>query len=254
MPALVLTPQALELFDRRRIFHAPWRGRRWKVDERVSYPEAMTLEPYCHIFSGHSLPAAMGVFSYSHSPLFAHVSVGRYCSIASNVEWMGGRHPTDWASTSSAFYDDGALQGLSAYFRDRGLVASPHTFQANDGRVQIGNDVWIGQGAMIAPGVKVSDGAVIGARALVLEDVPPYAVVVGAPARVMRYRFPPELIERLLSSEWWRFAPDVLQKLPAQNPMAFLDALGAKLEVEPPRTIAPIPLTSDDLRPLDVAS
>ncbi|MBS7669878.1 CatB-related O-acetyltransferase [Croceicoccus sp. 1NDH52] len=77
--------------------------------------------------------------------------------------------------------------------------------KGKNGPIVIGNDVWIGEGAFISLGVKIGDGAVIAARAVVTRDVPPFAIVGGTPAKVLRYRFPPETIALLLKSEWWRY-------------------------------------------------
>ena len=74
--------------------------------------------------------------------------------------------------------------------------------------------------------VEIGTGAVIGAQSLVNRDVPPYAVVAGSPARVLRYRFAPELIERLLASRWWELPLDVLGELPLDDPQACVEALG----------------------------
>ena len=74
----------------------------------------------------------------------------------------------------------------------------------------IGNDVWLGAHSIIRRGVIVGDGAVVGAGAVVTKNVPPYAVVVGSPARVLRYRFPAETIERLQRVKWWNYTADSL--------------------------------------------
>ena len=96
-----------------------------------------------------------------------------------------------------------------------------------DGRpapVAVGNDVWIGAQVMIAGGVTIGDGAVIGARSVVTKDVPPFAIVVGAPAKVLRFRFPENTIARLQALQWWRYGPDVMQQLNPQDIDRFLDA------------------------------
>ncbi len=69
----------------------------------------------------------------------------------------------------------------------------------------IGNDVWIGDSVLIKSGVKVDDGSVIGTGAIVLKNVPPYAIVAGVPAKIIRYRFTPEIIEKLLALKWWDY-------------------------------------------------
>ena len=78
----------------------------------------------------------------------------------------------------------------------------------------IGNDVWIGRNAVIKDGVTVGDGAIIGTSAVVTKDVPPYAIVVGVPARIIRYRFSPEIIEALLELRWWDLPLEKIQHLP----------------------------------------
>ena len=80
------------------------------------------------------------------------------------------------------------------------------------GDITIGNDVWIGRGATVLSGVTVADGAVIGAGAVVAKDVPPYAIVVGNPARVVRYRFSDEVIEALLRIRWWEWPDAVIEQ------------------------------------------
>ena len=78
--------------------------------------------------------------------------------------------------------------------------------------IEIGNDVWVGEGVMFLGGVKIGDGAVIGANALVTKDVPPYAVVGGVPAKVIRYRMNPEQIEDMLAIKWWDWPVDIIKE------------------------------------------
>ncbi|WP_140538245.1 DapH/DapD/GlmU-related protein [Mesorhizobium sp. B1-1-8] len=73
------------------------------------------------------------------------------------------------------------------------------------GGVTVGNDVWIGHGAIMLPGVAIGDGAVVGAGAVVTKDVPPYAIVVGSPAKVIRYRFSEDVVAKLLAIQWWQW-------------------------------------------------
>jgi acetyltransferase-like isoleucine patch superfamily enzyme len=122
----------------------------------------------------------------------ARLRIGDYCSIAEGVEFLlGGNHRVDWVST----YPFRVLWGMP------GALTDGHPREEQD--VEIGNDVWIGTQALIFPGVKVGDGAVIAARALVTNDVRPYAVVGGTPARELRRRFSDEQIEALLALRWW---------------------------------------------------
>lgn len=246
MTVVVLNEAVLALLRRRRVFHAPGGGERWRPGQRIGLLPITRIEPYSHVFLGAWLPAALGAFSYSHSELARHLRIGRYCSIGQGVAWMGGAHPADWASTSPFSYGAGPLQGVTTYLSERGLSPAERPFEGG-GAVDLGNDVWIGDGAMIAPDVTIGDGAIVGARALVLHDVPPYAVVVGAPARVLRLRFPEPLCERLRASAWWRYGPDVLQDLPVEQPAAFLDRLDQRIADGAAQPLALEPLTHDEV-------
>ena len=117
-------------------------------------------------------------------------TIGRYCSIAAGVRILNHNHPLTFKSTSGLFFNPEL--GLC----DRWLV--------DLGTKRVGNDVWIGANAVILPEVsRIGDGAVIGAGAVVNRDVPPYAVVLGNPARVVKYRFSEGLIAELLDERWW---------------------------------------------------
>lgn len=126
----------------------------------------------------------------------ATLKIGRYCSIAGGVSiLLAGEHHYDWVSSYPfGFFANG----------EDGLPARSVT----KGDVVIGSDVWIGFDAMILSGVKIGDGAVIAARALVNKDVEPYAIVGGVPARHLRYRFSEETIKRMLEIKWWNWSEE----------------------------------------------
>lgn len=128
--------------------------------------------------------------------------IGSFCSIGSGAAFiMGGNqgHRSDWISTFPFFWmpEVPAFAGAGNGFRPAGDTI-------------VGNDVWIGTEAIIMPGVKVGDGAVIGTRALVTSDVEPYAIVGGNPAKVIRKRFDEPAIAKLLELRWWDWSDDQL--------------------------------------------
>ncbi len=128
------------------------------------------------------------------------LKIGRFCSISDGVViLLGGEHRTDWVTTypfNILFPDAAGFQG------------HPHT----KGDVVIGNDVWIGTGAMILSGVSVGNGAVIGARSLVTHDVPPYGIVGGNPARLIRLRFSESEIALLQEIAWWDWEVQMIKE------------------------------------------
>jgi acetyltransferase-like isoleucine patch superfamily enzyme len=121
----------------------------------------------------------------------AKLVVGNYTSIADDVTiLLGGEHRPDWVSTYPFNVVDPRFSHIEGH---------PHS----KGDVTIGSDVWLGWGSTILSGTTIGDGAVIGARALVTRDVPPYAIVGGNPARILRTRFSPEIVADMLKIKWW---------------------------------------------------
>ncbi|WP_426955058.1 CatB-related O-acetyltransferase [Muricoccus radiodurans] len=129
--------------------------------------------------------------------------IGRYCSIAQEVRIGLSEHPTDWLSSSMIGYLPD-VHGWATHRRSAGqgfgLRMGEHVPRP---AAMIGNDVWIGYGAFVRSGVTIGDGAIIGAGAIVVADIPPYAIAIGNPARVLRFRFREEIVERLLRCRWW---------------------------------------------------
>lgn len=117
--------------------------------------------------------------------------IGKFCSIARGVTIvLGGEHNTHWISTYP----------FSAIFQNKKHIEG---HPASKGDIVIGNDVWIGTEAIILSGVHLGDGAVVAARSVVTKDVPPYAIVGGNPAKVIKYRFDETSIKLLLEKKWW---------------------------------------------------
>jgi acetyltransferase-like isoleucine patch superfamily enzyme len=131
-----------------------------------------------------------------------NADIGSFCSIAQNVVIGGSAHPMHFVSTSPAF--------LAHRDSIKTKYARHHYYHLP--RTIIGNDVWIGYGAMVRAGTNIGHGAVIGMGSVVTHDVPPYTIVAGNPARAIRERFAPEVRDRLLKSEWWNFSDEELRR------------------------------------------
>jgi len=132
-----------------------------------------------------------------------HCDIGPFCSIASRVSIGGVAHPAHFVSTSPAFLSH--KDSLKSKFANHDYLPLLRT--------EIGADVWIGEGAYVKAGVRVGHGAIIGMGAVVTRDVPPYAVVAGNPARLIRYRFSEAMVQGLLASRWWDWPDERLHKL-----------------------------------------
>ena len=130
------------------------------------------------------------------------VVIGPFCSIAPGVQIVtGGIHPSEWVST----YPFRIFWAMEGAYSD-GMPRSR-------GDVTIGADVWIGTDATILSGVDIGPGAVVAARAVVTRDVPPYAIVAGCPARIVKHRFTADLVERLLATAWWNWNDAVIRDM-----------------------------------------
>lgn len=141
--------------------------------------------------------STIGKFSYTGSnTVIMYTDVGSFSSISWNVTIGPANHDHSKLSTHDFLYNDAV--GL----RPEGAVQIYDRFVK---RTRIGNDVWIGAGAVLLNGVTIGDGAVIGANATVTKDVEPYAIVVGSPARVVAHRFSDEIIAALQDLRWWEF-------------------------------------------------
>lgn len=147
----------------------------------------------------------IGVGSYiGKNCFFQDVEIGNYCSIASNVKTHLGSHPTEkFVSTHPAFYfGTSKVLGYSFYKKEQPRI---ELYKKNKNKkvVTIGNDVWICENVIILDGVTIGDGAIVAAGAVVSKDVPPFAIVGGVPAKIIKYRFSEKQIQSLLKIQWW---------------------------------------------------
>lgn len=143
----------------------------------------------------------IGNYTYiSRNSFIQHCKIGNYCSISHEVVAGLGNHPLNLFSTSPLFYKKHNASKIQVIEQDSDFVE----YQP----IEIGNDVWIGARVVIMDGIKIGNGAVIAAGAIVTKDVPAYAIVGGVPARIIRYRVTEERIQQLERSQWWNYPPD----------------------------------------------
>jgi virginiamycin A acetyltransferase len=191
-----------------------------KEGAELTFRHRVEIEPFSAITVGNYIGSrgrrklhglcSIGAFSYSHSALPERLRVGRYCSLSARIRFLDAVHPTERVSTSPASFQ-GSHFVIATALRELG-GSKPTHFNNFGGKPYpvIGNDVWIGQDAVLALGIKVGEGAVIAANSVVTRDVPPYAIVAGNPARIKRLRFKEPIVEKLLQTRWWDYAfPDI---------------------------------------------
>lgn len=183
---------------------------KWKM----KHNKAVIFQKHCSIsdnvfFEGnnnvggriHNAYVGYGTYIIGENSYIMNCKIGRFCSIASSCHIGLGDHAFNTVSTSPLFYSAHSMLPNNFLVED-----IPVDEQGNDNskyKIRIGNDVWFGYNVCVKEGVSIGDGAIIGAKSLVTRDIPPYAVAVGTPARVIRYRFTKEQIEKLLEIKWW---------------------------------------------------
>ncbi len=183
------------------------------------------------------LDSSLGLGSYLNSARLNQVQVGRFCSIGFEAIVGLGEHPSDRISSHPAFYS--VTPPVKVSWVDR------NTFAENS-PVTVGSDVWVGARAVVLAGVRLGHGAIVAAGAVVTKDVPPYAVVGGVPARILRYRFDETTRGALLASEWWLAPPSrlrqwapILGATPSPGGLSELANAAGPLVAQPERHRAP---------------
>jgi acetyltransferase-like isoleucine patch superfamily enzyme len=218
---LRVTPRLWAILERYRISFGARNAARLPF---LDLPKTARIESYADFTNG-TTAHSLGAFSYTMTAEPAIVA-GRYCSIADQTMVMGERHPVEHVTTSTfpyriprpsfAWAREDLLEG------DQSLVAPSI---ATQGPAVLEHDVWTGNRAILARGITLHTGCIVGAASVVTRDVPPYAIVAGNPARTVRLRFPEKLVARLLASRWWECHPKILFDSDIRSPERFLDDL-----------------------------
>jgi len=167
-----------------------------KIYPGVRVASSSNLGTYVVLFKNVVLTNSfVGDYSFvQKDSMINNADIGRFCSIAMNVVIGPGQHPVDFVSSHPSFYS--TTQPVARTFSDKEYY---EPFK----RVIIGNDVWIGHNAIVMDGIRVGNGAIIAAGAVVTKNVPDYAIVGGVPAKLIKYRFRDNVIQKLLQSQWW---------------------------------------------------
>ncbi|MFD2261443.1 CatB-related O-acetyltransferase [Lacibacterium aquatile] len=243
--SVIISRALIEYLAEQRIFPDPGISvsgsmRSLHVGQIYPLPKEVSLEPYCSPRGGPRI-CSMGGFSYSNTGFPDKVEIGRYCAIAVNVAIMGPNHPMDRVSPSGFDYDD--LPHFVAAREDWGHHPALIPWVRNPVTLKICNDVWIGQDVLLARGITIGDGAVIAAGSVVTKDVPPYAVVGGAPARILKYRIASEgLRQELLDLKWWDYAFPEFKGLDTMDVAAFVRELRQRVNAGDIQRWRPKPL------------
>jgi len=167
------------------------------------------------------IDSSFGKYSYTgYNCVVVNTEVVNFCSLANDIYIGGAEHPVNWVSTSPAFQNIKHSEPKRRFAKNN-VEELKKTY--------IGNDVWVGNKVIVKAGIRIGTGSVIGAGAVVTNDIPPYAIVGGVPARIIKYRFSKEIIDALLKSEWWNLDEHYLNKIGGNinNPVEFLIALNS---------------------------
>jgi acetyltransferase-like isoleucine patch superfamily enzyme len=166
----------------------------------VVVEEHVTIYNPCNVSE-----SKIGKYTYiAENSRISMADIGSFCSIGPNLVCGYGIHPIYGISTHPMFYSTRKQNGITLSINDK--------FEERR-RIKIGNDVFIGANVTILDGVTIGNGAVIGAGAVVSKDIPPYAVAVGVPIKVIKYRFDEAIVAKMLEIEWWNYSFDDLREI-----------------------------------------
>ena len=207
---------------------------------RVRVP--LVLEPFVEFRGGIFDIRRVDAFSYlgGRGSQYRHVGrIGRFCALGPGLICGSPEHSFNGMTSHSLMYGQWSAKWPEIHsefgIRQEQIAQGKKNLAAatkrKSRRIIIGNDVWIGDGVYLSRGVTVGDGAVIAARSTVVADVPPYAVVGGTPARIIKWRFPREIIDRLLATCWWKYGLSILSGTEWTDPDKCLTEIERRIEI-----------------------
>ena len=176
------------------------------IDAGCAIDEKSKINKHSHILSNCIINNSI-INSYTYvgrNSIIQNTSIGKFCSLANDVCIGLGKHPLDNFSTSTIFYRRQNTLNIRLIDKDLSFVEY--------GKITIGHDVWIGARAIILDGVTIGNGAVIAANSVITKEVPPYAIVGGVPAKIIKYRFNENKIKEMLDTKWWDWNLDEIKK------------------------------------------
>jgi len=236
-----VTPEVHEYFRTRNIFQSrSLKGeaathdtyiRRWREGDTLVIGKDAMVEEHTSFAAGHNI-FSLGSFSDVASAFTPRTKIGRHCSIAPGTTIMGFRHPIEYAFCSTALYRDNR-EYIYSYLKEIQEREGPeaNTYRALkvrqtfDDPIVIGNDVWIGDKAVIKGGITIGDGAVIAGHSVLTKSVPPYQIWGGNPARYIKDRFPADIQKGLQETRWWEIELSDLYHLSIEKPEDFINEI-----------------------------
>ena len=199
----------MKQFMKRAYFRLKYRNKNIRFAHGTVIGMNASFEGCNRIGKGTAFNGKLGYGSYLGGNSKINGRIGKFCCIASGVSVINGFHPTDAVSIHPAFFSTKRQCGMTYAAQN----IYEETREAEPGYpIVIGNDVWIGQNALLFAGVHIGNGAVIAAGAVVTKNVPPYTVVGGVPAREIRRRFDDKTAERLEKIAWWDWPEELLRE------------------------------------------
>ncbi|EHK6278504.1 CatB-related O-acetyltransferase [Escherichia coli] len=186
----------------------------------VPHVDAPEFEHPVHIGPGCAVRAEkVGRYTFVNAStiIFDGVHIGRFCTFARGCHVAGVEHPFHYLSSSFYRISNNWFPDDPVHKATNKIRNTPAPGRNRDMKTIIGNDVWLGANSLVLKGVKIGDGAVIGAGAVVTKDVPPYAIVGGNPAKVIKMRFDDETIGKLMQLQWWNLDLSIIENLPMDD-------------------------------------